>query len=358
MSEGSARGLTIRDFDPASASAEDWAAFHEFRRARHQEAEPEDPFEPNDVSELHLRQPEPGDERSLRAAFDSGRIAGLLRLSWTGPESPEYESWAHLLWADGWVLEPHRGRGLGRLWLAETLAAMERTGTTTVSSNVEQPGGHDFLRRVGAEPKFTERRSRLDLRRLDWDLVARWVAEGPARAPDIRLEMFPDRFPDDRIEELSGPLTELLNTMPWEGMEHGELVYTPERLRFWFERLTATGELNHTLLALEPGGGIAGMTDVAVRPRERIFIHQNFTGVHPRARGRGLGRWLKAAMLEFVRQRHPDAIWFTTENAVSNRHMLAINEALGFQPHRTDTTYQMSRERLAEAVRARPSPLS
>src|SRR5215831_3939024 len=48
----------------------------------------------------------------------------------------------------------------------------------------------------------------------------------------------------------------------------------------------------------------------------------------------GLGKWLKAAMLDHLRRAHPDTIWISTENAGSNAPMLSINRALGYRLHR------------------------
>ena len=77
------------------------------------------------------------------------------------------------------------------------------------------------------------------------------------------------------------------------------------------------------------------------------MIEQQFTGVLPSARGRGLGKWIKAAMLTHIRDVYPDVRWVSTGNAGSNAPMLAINKKLGFKQFRVGSEYQMSRDRLA-----------
>ena len=59
------------------------------------------------------------------------------------------------------------------------------------------------------------------------------------------------------------------------------------------------------------------------------------------ARGRGLGKWIKAAMLEHIRKVHPEAQWITTENADSNAPMLKINRELGFRPYQSESLWQV-----------------
>jgi len=79
-------------------------------------------------------------------------------------------------------------------------------------------------------------------------------------------------------------------------------------------------------------------------------VQQQFTGVRPDARGRGLGKWIKAAMLQRVHELYPEARWISTYNAMSNDPMLAINHALGFRRHRAGAEYQISRDDLAKKL--------
>jgi hypothetical protein len=48
-------------------------------------------------------------------------------------------------------------------------------------------------------------------------------------------------------------------------------------------------------------------------------------------RGHRLGLLLKVVMLGLLAQREPALRWIITGNAESNRHMILINEALGYR---------------------------
>jgi GNAT superfamily N-acetyltransferase len=108
----------------------------------------------------------------------------------------------------------------------------------------------------------------------------------------------------------------------------------------------------HTLLTREPDGEISSITDTNWAPYRPTIFEQQFTGVLPSARGRGLGKWIKAAMLLHLRALHPEAEWVSTENAGSNAPMLAINKKLGFRQYRAGTEYQISRDALAAKLEA------
>jgi GNAT superfamily N-acetyltransferase len=339
------------EFVPGRASRSLWARYHAFRRRAQLERRPDEPAAPDDLVEARLQRHDPFQEHHRFLATEGDEVVGELEVEALRPASPEYETNRHLMWASCHVLEPRRRRGVASRWLPTVLELLDRHGATVLTATAETEAGDAFLRGIGAAPRMTDRGSRLDLREVDWGMVERWVREGQAASPAARLELYPTGEPEELLEELAAAANELLNTMPWEGMDHGDIVVTPETMRESRERREAAGTVNPLCLVRDADGTIAGMTDVVVHGYEPGIVRQYFTGVHPRARGRGLGKWLKAAMLQHVREAYPHAVWLTTENAGSNAPMLGINEALGFRLQRTMTTYQVGRDALSRAIR-------
>jgi len=338
----------IVEFLPATASRDEWGRYHAYRRAAQAEWRPDEPLAPDDVTELRRKRGDPLNYHHFYHVVDGETMVAELEAEGPKPESPEYETNRHLLWTWGYVLATHRRRGIGRSWLPLVVRLMEDHDATVLSSMAEDDHGHAFLSRLGAGPRMTERQSRLDFREVDWGLVAGWVAEGEAGAGGARLEVHPRWVPDEQLDEYCAAMNELMNTMPFEGMDHGDIVTTPAAVRDWRERLSLIGSVNPTCLVRDADGSIVGITDTIQHAYEPGIVRQNFTGVHPRARGRGLGKWLKAAMLEHIRRTFPEVVWMSTENAGSNAPMLSINHALGFRLHRTVTFYQVDRETLRQ----------
>lgn len=341
----------IGAFDPRHASALDWRRYHAFRRLARHESRPDEPAAPDYVAEATLQRDDPRVVESHHLVQVGDEIVAELTIERSRPGSREYPTNRHLLSADVHVLEPQRRRGIATSLLPIVLAQMDEHGATVLSAAAAVEAGHAFLLRLGAEARFSDRQSRLDLRQVDWGMVDRWVREGVAASPGARLDLYPRWVPDELLDQYCLDLTELLNTIPFEDLDHGDIVITPDATQEWRARLARSGSANPTCVVRDPGGSLAGVTDVVKHPYEPGIVRQEFTGVHPRARGRGIGKWLKAAMLQHVQRAYPDTRWISTENAGSNAAMLAINQALGFRLHRTVIVYQLDRESLREALR-------
>jgi GNAT superfamily N-acetyltransferase len=336
--------------DPTTAGADFWKRYHAFRRLRQKETRPDDPVRSDADAEALVKRPDPF---QLVDRFEVSHDGVML--SWfTGytvsTSSPEYTSKKHLYEADFYVVRDHRRRGIGASWLPVVLELMDRHGRTTVGFWTEEESGHEFLKRAGAEARLSSIESRLKLSEVDWTMLERWVVEGASRSPRTRLEVFDGHLPEAMWPDYAPQLSAMLNTIPFEALDHGEIVITPERMHEWYARLDLSGEVQHTVMTREPEGVISGITDTTWAPYRPALIHQQFTGVRPEARGRGLGKWIKSAMLLHLRELYPDAEWVATDNAGSNAPMLKINRALGFKPYRQGTEYQITRDELAKRL--------
>ncbi|MDQ6880040.1 MAG: hypothetical protein M3082_20545 [Candidatus Dormibacteraeota bacterium] len=344
------------DFSPAAvhpktAPPDFWARYHAFRRLRDAERRPEDPVRPDDLVEKEMKRDDPFDIRYRYELVHEATLVSWFYASTSRPGSPGYESNKHILWLEVSVHPDHRRRGIAASWIPLVLELMDRHGCTTLSMGTEDEAGLAFLKWMGAEGKFSGAENRLDLSTVDWAMVREWAEAGPKRSPATKLEVYDGHLPEAMWEDYCPQLTAMLNTMPWEDMDHGDIVVTPAQLADWFTRMDAQGMSDYTMLTREPDGTISGITDMQYSPYRANMIHQGFTGVRTDTRGRGLGKWLKAAMLLHVLDLYPNLTGVITENAGSNAPMLAINKRLGFKEYRAGTEYQITRDRLVARSR-------
>ncbi|MHB8589274.1 MAG: GNAT family N-acetyltransferase [Candidatus Dormibacteraceae bacterium] len=341
--------------DFQSAGADFWKRYHGYRRLRQQESRPDDPLRPDDLEERWLKHESPFDINYRYEIAKDGILLSWLSGSTSKPGTPGHDSSKHLFWADLYVRPDARRHGLGSSWLSLLAELMDAHGCTVLGIGTEDVSGHAFLRWLGAEAKLSGAENRLKLADVDWRMVDRWVGEGSQRSPQTQLVAYDGPLPESIWDDFTPQLSSLLNTIPFEDLDYGEIVVTPDHMRDFYARLAISGEQLHTILTREPDGVISAITDTSWAPHRPAIIEQRFTGVRPDARGRGLGKWIKAAMLAHVHEVHPQAEWVATENAGSNAPMLAINKKLGFKQYRDGTEYQISRDGLAVRIKRLPA---
>jgi GNAT superfamily N-acetyltransferase len=342
--------VTPKPVDPAGADRDFWKRYHAFRRVRQKESRPDDPLPSDADEEAQVKRPDPFQFHDRFEVFRDSTMLGWFEGTTVKPESPEYATNKHLYDADLYVVPEHRRHGVGALFLPVLVEQMDRHGCTTVSFWTEEEAGHEFLKWAGAEAKLKSIESRLRMSEVDWPMLERWVAEGQARSPRTRLEIYDGPLPEEMWADYAPQLSSMLNTIPFEDLEHGEIVITPEMFVEWNARLKMSARELHTVITREPDGVVSGITDTIWAPWHRTIVYQQFTGVRPDARGRGLGKWIKAAMLLHLRYLYPGVQWVSTDNAGSNAPMLKINRTMGFKPYRHGTSYQITRDNLEKRL--------
>ncbi|MHA1963707.1 MAG: GNAT family N-acetyltransferase [Candidatus Thorarchaeota archaeon] len=341
--------IELRPFDPFKATEEEWKIFHEYRYKRYPEALPGDPITADDVVEKSLRfirEEEYIETHSVHQKGVSDEWIGLVRVSVMKETSPSYEENKHFCYVyNVALLTPYRGKGIAKQLLAVVLEFAKRYKRRIIIADTSEEDGKKFIKKLKAEEAISGVENRLDLTKLDWDMVEEWATEGQVRSPESKLEFFQD-CPDDIIEAYCKIYSEVGNQAPRENLDVGDFVITPE-LRRTYEKYQKDVDVTWlTAFTREPNGDISGMTEVLYRPSKDPLITQELTGVSDKYRGAGKGKWLKAIMLQEVRKRFPTVTTVVTGNATTNAPMLSINERLGFKVHRESITAQMKTEDL------------
>lgn len=343
--------VTIRPFDLAAATDAEYAALNRhFNRAR-AETLPDDPPTPLEETMARMRNIPPFVSAHPWAGWsaDGREMVASLVASFLKTEENR-----HLLQFEITVDAEYRRRGLGRelLRLAAGMARREERRLMMTGTDGAVPAGAAFLERIGAERGLEEHTNQLVLADLDISLLARWQEEGRARAAGFALGFWDGPYPEDQLEAIAA-LNEVMNTAPREKLDMKDMHFTPEHLRQMEQMMTASGTQRWSLYAAEAQTGrFAGFTEVYWNPNRPLVVSQGGTGVFPEFRGRGLGRWMKAAMLDRGLRERPEAQFVRTGNADSNAAMLGINEALGFRPYLSRCVWQIETEKVLAYLNA------
>ena len=251
------------------------------------------------------------------------------------------------------VLPGARRRGVGTRLLAEVLDAAGSEGKTTVQTWTLTGGlGEPFLAAFDGHLGSVASLMELDIASVDRSLLEDWVLRASERASGYSLVEWTGSCPPELLDEWVRVMA-VMNTAPTDDLVVEERRRTVAEVaadeesaarRGWEGRCTAARE-NAT-------GDLVGYSAIGISPDSDV-ARQGDTVVDPSHRRRGIGRWLKAAMLLRLLDERPDIRRIRSDNAASNAPMLAINKALGFRTVRSNGIWQLDVKRARDIARTR-----
>lgn len=257
-----------------------------------------------------------------------------------------------------YVRQPYRRQGIGTNLLKKIseVARSENRRLLVTEAIGNLSIGESFLFRIGGEKGLVGHLNQLRLDELDLRLVETWLERGRGNESDFSLGLWEGPYPENQMDAIL-KLRELENQAPVEDLDIEEMHLSREQVRQIENQLLARGFQRWTYYLIERATGkMAGYTETVWNPSRPHFIYQDMTGVFPEYRNKGLGRWLKAAMIDKILHERPDVKFIRTENADSNAAMLKINHELGFKPYISNSIWQIPMEKVEAYLEEKSAP--
>lgn len=285
--------------------------------------------------------------KRLFAARVDGRIVARAVYE-TLASDPSRTAWLELQ-----VLPDFRRRGIGSALadLLESIAQGEsRSKLIVYAASRQNPGERlpaptrfGAVPRDNAEVRFllgrgytleqVERGSRLALPVDEHVLRERYERAAAAAGDDYAVHSWTDRAPEHWREDVAALHTRMSMDAPSAGLQEPEELWTAERI-LDDERREANSPRTLLVTAVEhlPTGRLAGFTELVAPAELGRPVEQDDTLVLKEHRGHRLGMLLKVANIVKLQREKPGHPAIITFNAEENRHMLDVNEAVGFVP--------------------------
>jgi GNAT superfamily N-acetyltransferase len=277
----------------------------------------------------------------------AGRIRG-----WCALALPEREN-TNMAYVVPLVEPAGRRQGTGSGLVRHAAGQAHARGRDLLATEARQgSAGEAFCQALGGRPGISEATRVLRLDTLPAGKLARLRGQAEAASAGYSLICWEGLAPERYLGQLAR-LAQAMNDAPRDAGEDGQQ-WDVARMRQDMDRVAAQGLRYYTVAARwDRTGELAGTTQLGVDPLCPDCGFQEMTVVAQRHRGHRLGLLIKVTMLDLLARHEPLLARIFTGNADSNRHMLAINDELGFVVLDHWRRFQLT----VAAMLARPVPV-
>lgn len=317
--------LDVRLFDVDQASDADWDELHELQFSAYQLDSPERPPMTREETISGLRAPQvQSGEQLVWTAHRDGRLVAraIVVLPADGGE--------HLAVVRIHVHPEVRRQGIGTELLHALEPMLRERGRTRIEGwNLTLGGpGESWALGLGFRTVHSAVLQILELSEAD---RGRWEVAVPS---GYRLARWAGAAPDDLVETYAKARS-AISDAPLGGSGLAAQEWSVDRVRR-VEASCREREIEHrAVVAVDPGGEVAGLTVMEARPLLPERLQQGDTAVLAAHRGHGLGLAMKSAMLRWFTADRPEAKQVWTATGAGNTHMIEVNHRLGFATVRT-----------------------
>lgn len=327
------RGMRIVLLDPADTDA--LRACHEVHKAAAATDDPHEPPMSLPVFTVWLTsgwESNPGEVWYVPDEEVAGAEPGPpTAVAWYRLDLPDLEN-LDRAFVQPIVRPKSRRAGIGRALLRHAAGRAAAHGREVLASvAVQDSAGEAFSRDVGAKPGLVEARRMLDLGKVPASQFTRLREEAERKAGGYSIVSWAGPTPEEYLGLVAAAFNAMNDAPRDEGWEDD--IWDAERVRERGNRIVRLTDVRgYSVAAIHDATGeMAGLTQVELDPEHPDWGYQGLTAVIAKHRGHRLGLLTKAMMLEWLATAEPQIKRIVTGNAASNKHMISVNETLGFE---------------------------
>jgi hypothetical protein len=219
---------------------------------------------------------------------------------------------------------------------------LDRVHVTTLEKHTNNVVRKWRAERIGPFHQYS-----LDRKKADYPVIEQWLKSIPRQNKNLRLRFY-RRIPDRHLGKFSRLLTQSVRDMPEErhsGIRFRAVASEIRRTERW---RTMNEIPTYKLLLFDPKDRLVGLTVAEVNLNNPQDILQAMTGIGRKYRGKGLARWLKAAMFVKLGKLFPTNERIYTWMRAVNAPIQHINGRMGYILDQEGYEYKLLRKHLTD----------
>lgn len=321
-------------YDRMEFTESEWEEFLDYHDALVLNIMPDDPLTPREIKRKWFSEEseESLPHRWLVLNKIDGKIIGRANISFYTEKAAAYEDNRYT--ADLFI-DTHyqfRRRGIGTELLKIATEKSLENKMIKFQSDYILDISEKYCSKYGFKTASDRSLSRLYLKNVDWEKMENW-SDNKAKQEGVTLEVF-KAVPEDYLTEFCKVYTECGKMAPdYDGDYTATEQITPESVRRDEEYCIKHNYVKITVISKEKDGRISGLSDVSYDIDDMKIVYQGLTGVLLPYRKKGVGKWLKSAILFYLKENCPKAEYIETGNNKKNVAVLAINTQMGYKVH-------------------------
>ena len=212
-------------------------------------------------------------------------------------------------------------------------------------------GMNDFVEDLyGAKLGSISELYELNIKDANIEKIDSWLAEAPAKFPNLRIAFY-DEIPDDLLEEYAAMFTQMHEDMPANSFID-DMTVTAASIKARQEIFKQINYSIYNYLIFNEANQIIAKTHVSLKRKLPQVMYQHMTGVKESYRGRGLSKWLKAAMYKKLIKDFPELEKITTDTHPENHPSRELSKQMGYKRIGTAKEFLIERADIVEYLDA------
>ncbi len=237
-----------------------------------------------------------------------------------------------------------------RLLVATLIQLLDKYNCTNVYIMSSCQRGSRIVKDWGANEVCLFNRYELPRKKVNENLLYKWIHDGEKANPDLALKFFAE-FPDEILIPYISLMSQCLNDMPRENDSITQFLPTLDEFRQQIKWRQENNKVKYSM-TLFYNDTIIGVSEMSINRDDPLNIFQMMTGVERKYRGQKLSKWLKASIILKIGEDFPENKIITTDMRAVNTPIQAVNSQLGYNLVSEGNEFEMTCQMLKDWISA------